>query len=140
MRLMKPITVVLADDAAVMRKALRRLLQAAEDIEVVGQAENGREAVELTQKLHPAVVVMDILMPRLDGLEATRRILRAVPSTKVIILSAHSEEAFVQYATEAGAVGYLLKQAPLDVLPQAIREVQEGRLYICHSDAKHLRD
>ena len=140
MRPMKRISVLLADDYALFRKALRKLLKDAEDIEVVSEAKNGREAVELTRKLHPAVVLMDIAMPLLNGLEATRRILSALPSTKVIILSAHNDDAYVQHATEAGAVGYLLKQAPLDILPQAIREVQAGHLYFLRSIAKCLRD
>jgi DNA-binding NarL/FixJ family response regulator len=122
------------------RKPTSTKTKDAEDIEVVGEAKNGREAVELTRNLHPAVVLMDIAMPLLNGLEATRRILSALPSTKVIILSAHNDDAYVQHATQAGAVGYLLKQAPLDVLAQAIREVQEGHLYFFRSIAKCLRD
>src|ERR1700690_3256787 len=108
---MNRITVLLAEDHQIVREGFRSLLQHEGDIEVVGEAETGREAVRLTRKLCPAVVVMDIAMPLLNGLEATRRIRKDFPDTKVIILSAHSDNAYVEQASGLGAAGFLLKQS-----------------------------
>src|SRR5437773_834775 len=119
---MEKITVFLADDHTVVRQGLRALLAAEEDMEIVGQAENGRQAVQLVKKLSPNVVVMDIAMPVLNGLEATRQITRAMPSTKVLILSSYSDEEYVQQLTEAGAAGYLVKQTAANDLIKAIHE------------------
>jgi DNA-binding NarL/FixJ family response regulator len=124
---MKRITVLLAEDHEIVREGLRTLLEAEADIAVVGEAETGRRAVALTRKLHPDVVVMDIAMPLLNGLEATRQILKAVPGTKVLILSAHSDDAYVEQVIAMGAVGYLIKQTSARVLSRAIREVHAGR-------------
>src|SRR5271165_3288599 len=107
---MKPITVLLAEDHQIVREGFRSLLKHEADIEVVGEAENGRLAVQLTRKLRPAVVVMDIAMPLLNGLEATRQIRKGFPDTKVLILSAHSDEAYVEQVAVLGAAGFLLKQ------------------------------
>src|ERR1035438_6482756 len=107
---MKRITVLLAEDHMIVREGLRKMLELEHDLEVVGEAQTGRQAVELVKKLRPAVVLMDIAMPLLNGLEATRQILKAVPATKVLILSAHSDDAYVKDATESGARGFLLKQ------------------------------
>jgi DNA-binding NarL/FixJ family response regulator len=137
---MKRITVLLAEDHTVVREGLRRLLEAEEDLEVVGEAQTGREALQLASKLRPAVVVMDIAMPLLNGLEATRQILQAVSNTKVLILSAHSDDAYVEEATDAGAVGFLLKQTSAHVLAKAIREVEKGNTFFSPSIAKHLRN
>lgn len=93
---MKPITVLLAEDHEIVRQGLRKLLEAEPDIRVVGEAATGRQAVTLSRKLRPAVVVMDIAMPLLNGLEATRQIRRDFPETKVLILSAHSDDAYVE--------------------------------------------
>ena len=108
---MKPITVVLVEDHTVVLEGLRALLKAESDINVVGQAQDGREALRLVQKLTPAVVVMDIAMPLLNGLEATRQILRALPATKIVILSAHSDDEYVDQVISRGAKGYLIKQS-----------------------------
>ena len=102
---MKRITVLLAEDHMIVREGLRALLEAEDDIEVVGEAENGRQAVALASKLRPDVVVMDIAMPLLNGLEATRQILKAAPATKVLMLSAHSDDAYVEQVMALGAVG-----------------------------------
>src|SRR5271165_2266145 len=104
---MKPITVLLADDNRIVRREFRRILELEDDLEVVGEAKNGCQAVAMVKKLHPALVLMDIAMPLLNGLEATCQILKAVPATKVLMLSAHSDDAYVEEATNSGAMGYL---------------------------------
>ena len=135
---MKRITVLLAEDHEIVREGLRTLLEAEGDIAVVGEAETGRRAVALTRRLRPAVVVMDIAMPFLNGLEATRQILKAVPATKVLILSAHSDDAYVEQVTAMGASGYLIKQTSARVLSRAIREVHAGRAYFSPAIAKRF--
>jgi DNA-binding NarL/FixJ family response regulator len=135
---MKLITVVLADDHMIVREGFRRLLEVEADLVVIGEAETGRQAVQLAAKLRPAVVVMDIAMPLLNGLEATRQIRKAVPETKVLILSAHSDDAYVEQAIESGASGFLLKQSPAHVLPRAIRDVQKGKTVFNASIARRL--
>src|SRR6266446_4528205 len=137
---MEKIKVVLADDHTVVRQGLRALLTAEGDIEIVGEAENGRQAVQLAKKLLPQVVVMDIAMPVLNGLEATRQITRALPSTKVLILSSYSDDDYVQQLTQAGAAGYLVKQTAANELLKAIREAQRGNAYFSPAIAKRLRD
>jgi len=137
---MKRITVLLAEDHMVVREGFRKLLEAEDDIEVIGEAQNGRQAVELTRKLRPAVVVMDIAMPLLNGLEATRQVRKALPDTKVIMLSAHSDDAYVDQAVAVGAVGFLLKQTSSHNLAVAIREVQKGNTFFSPSVSKRLHD
>ena len=137
---MQKITVLLADDRIVVRQGLRALLIAEEDIEIVGEADNGRQAVQLVKKFLPDVVVMDIAMPVLNGLEATRQITRAVPSTKVLVLSSYSDDEYVQQLTEAGAAGYLVKQTAANDLLKAIREAYRGNAYFSPAIAKRLRD
>jgi len=122
------ISVLLVDDHTMFREGLRILLQMEGDIELVGEAQNGRQAVALVEKLRPAVVVMDIGMPLLNGLEATRQILKEVPSAKILILTAHSDEAYLKNARESGAVGFLPKQASTYHLCRAIREVHKGQM------------
>lgn len=136
---MKParrITVLLAEDHTIVREGLRGLMEAESDIEVVGEATNGREAVAMARKLRPAVVIMDIAMPRLNGLEATRQIRQALPATKVLILSAHSDDAYVEKVTSLGAVGYLIKQTSAHFLAKAIREVVKGNTFFSPTIAK----
>jgi DNA-binding NarL/FixJ family response regulator len=137
---MKRITVLLAEDHMIVREGFRRLLEAEDDLDVIGEAQTGRQAVELTRKLRPAVVVMDIAMPQLNGLEATRQIRKAVPATKVLILSAHSDDAYVDQAIAVGAVGFLLKQTSSHDLSNAIREVQKGNTFFSASIARRLHD
>ena len=127
---MNPITVLLAEDHMIVREGLRTLLEAEGDITVVGEAETGRQAVAMTKKLRPAVVVMDIAMPHLNGIEATRQIMQARPDAKVLILSAHSDDAYVEAIMALGASGYLIKQIAAQVLPEAIRRVHQGWLVI----------
>src|SRR6266576_2512631 len=136
---MKQITVLLAEDHQIVREGFRSLLKHERDIEVVGEAETGRQAVQLTKKLRPAVVVMDIAMPLLNGLEATRQIRKDFPETKVLILSAHSDDAYVEQVTELGAAGFLLKQTSSDVLATAIREVQKGNKFFSPTISKRLK-
>jgi DNA-binding NarL/FixJ family response regulator len=103
---MKRITVLLADDNRVVRTEFRKILELEDDLEVVGEAKNGRQAVALVKKLRPALVLMDVTMPLLNGLQATGQILKAVPATKVLMLSAHSDEAYIAEAINTGAMGY----------------------------------
>jgi len=126
---MKRITVLLAEDHVVVRQGFRKLLEMEDDLEVIAEAEDGRQAVALVKKLRPTVVVMDVTMPLLNGLEAARQILQAVPSTRIIILSAHTDDAYVKDATESGAVGFLLKQASAHDLSEGIREVNKGNIF-----------
>jgi DNA-binding NarL/FixJ family response regulator len=138
--IMDKIRVLLADDHTVVRQGLRALLAAEEDIEIVGEAENGRQAIQLVRNLMPDVAVIDIAMPVLNGLEATRQITRSVPETKVLILSSYSDDEYVQQLTEAGAAGYLVKQTAANELLKAIREAQRGNAYFSPAIAKRLRD
>ena len=125
---MKTITVLLADDNTLIREGLRALLQLEADIEVVGEAGNGHQAVAMASNLVPDVVVMDISMPLLNGLDAIPRIRESIPaSTKVIVLSAHTEDAYIQQAKVAGASGYLVKQNTARMLPAAIRDAYQGK-------------
>jgi DNA-binding NarL/FixJ family response regulator len=135
---MKRITVLLAEDHEIVREGLRTLLEAEGDIAVVGEAETGRQALALARRLHPDVVVMDIAMPLLNGLEATRLIRKGVPATKVLILSAHSDDAYVEQVLAMGAAGYLIKQTSARVLSRAIRQVYAGRLFFSPAIAKRL--
>jgi len=135
---MKRITVLLAEDHEIVREGLRALLEHEDDIAVIGEAQTGRQAVKLTSKLRPDVVVMDIAMPLLNGLEATRQILQARPGIKVLILSAHSDDAYIEQIIALGAAGYLIKQTSHDVLSRAIREVQKGKTFFSPSISKRL--
>ena len=136
---MKRITVLLAEDHMFVREGFRKMLELDADLQVVGEAEDGRQAVALAKKLRPNVVLMDIAMPLLNGLEATRQVLKAVPSARVLVLSAHSDDAYVQNATEAGAVGFLLKQTSAHDVCRAIREVQKGNTFFSPPVAHRLR-
>ena len=135
---MKRITVLLADDNRVVRTEFRKLLELEDDLEVVGEAKNGLQAVAMVKKLHPAVVLMDIAMPLLNGLKATRQILKTTPATKVLMLSAHSDDVYVEEATNSGAMGYLLKQSCADSVCSAIREVQKGNIFFSPSIPSRL--
>jgi DNA-binding NarL/FixJ family response regulator len=136
---MKRITVLLAEDHQIVREGIRSLLKHEHDIEIVGEAESGRQAVQLTRKLRPAVVVMDIAMPLLNGCEATRQIRKAVPDSKVLILSAHSDYAYIEELAEIGAAGFLLKQTSSHILAKAIREVHKGNTFFSPSIVKRLQ-
>lgn len=135
----KPITVLLADDHLIVREGFRSLLRLDPAIVIVGEARDGREAVALTAKLNPSVVVMDIAMPLLNGLGATQQIITARPGTKVIILSAHSDDAYIERAIAVGATGYLIKQTSALILATAIREVHAGGAFFGPSISKRLQ-
>jgi DNA-binding NarL/FixJ family response regulator len=135
---MKRITVLLADDNRFVRKGFRKILELEDDLEVVEEAKNGRQAVAMVKRLRPVLVLMDVAMPQLDGLVATRDILKAVPATKVLMLSAHSDEAYVEEATNSGAMGYLIKQTSTDNVCSAIREVQKGNTFFSPSIPSRL--
>ena len=133
---MKRIRVLLVEDHEIVRDGFRRMLEFESDFEVVGEAENGRQAVAKSMKLRPDVVLMDIAMPLLNGLEAARQVLKALPATKVLMLSAYGDDAYVQNATESGAVGFLLKQTSAQEVCRAIREVHRGNQFFSPSISK----
>jgi DNA-binding NarL/FixJ family response regulator len=123
------ISVLLVDDHSLVRRGFRRILED-DGMKVVGEASNGLEAIRLANELKPKVVVMDLSMPQLDGVQATKEIVKDLPGTQVLILSMHSDDNYVRNALDAGAKGYLLKSA-IDVdLVGAIKEVSEGKRYI----------
>jgi DNA-binding NarL/FixJ family response regulator len=134
------IRVILADDHAVVRDGLRVLLEAQSDFEVVGVAANGRQAVRLVHELHPDVVVMDIAMPELNGIEATQQIHDASPSTQVLVLSMHSTTEHIFRALQAGARGYLLKDSAGADVVDAVRAVHAGRRYLGQKIASTVVD
>ena len=121
-----------------VREGIRMMLNLEADFEVVGEARNGRQAVALALKTCPEVVLMDIAMPGLNGLEATRQVLKSLPKTKVIILTAHNDDAYVNSATASGAVGFLLKQDSTQDVCEAIREVHKGRTFFSVSVSKRI--
>ena len=122
----------------IVREGFRKMLELEDDIEIVAEAEEGRQAVAMVKKFRPDVVLMDIAMPLLNGLEATRQVLKAVPTTKVLMLSAHSDDAYVKNATDSGAVGFLLKQTSAHDVCRAIREVQKGNTFFSSSVSRRL--
>ena len=124
------IKVLLADDHKILREGLISLLKKQRDIELIGEAENGREAVRKTLELKPDVVIMDIGMPELNGIEATKQIKAALPEVKVIALSIHSDKRFVTGMLKAGALGYLLKDSAFNELVKAINAVHDNKKYI----------
>jgi DNA-binding NarL/FixJ family response regulator len=132
------ISILLADDNAIVRQGLCSLLEAASDFKVVGQARDGHEAVELAQTLRPDVILMDIAMPVLNGLQATRQILAANPAAKVLVLSAHSDDEYIEYMNAVGAAGFLEKQTSSSVLTKAIHAVVKGHRVFSPAIAKRL--
>jgi two-component system response regulator NreC len=123
---MEKIRVFLVDDHTVVRQGLRRILESDDEIEIVGEAGDGRTAIELVQKLRPHVVVMDVAMPELNGIEATRQILKRVEGAKVLVLSMHGDDVYVRQALKAGARGYLLKDSEDLDLIKAVKAVRAG--------------
>ena len=135
---MSEIRVLLAEDHTIVRKGLRSLLDAEGTVTVVGEAENGRQAISQVEQLHPDVVVMDIGMPGLNGLEATRQIKKRFPDVKVLILTVHTGEEYILQILRAGASGYLVKQAAPTDLVQAIQAAHRGGIFLSPSISKKV--
>ncbi len=127
---MRRIRILLADDHAVVRQGFKMILSAQPDMEIVGEAGNGREAVELAEQLHPDIVVMDVAMPELNGIEATRRLSASAPHSRVVALSMHKDSVYVREILRAGARGYLLKDSPAPDLLAAVRAVASGEGFL----------
>ena len=137
---MKPIRILLADDHTVVRDGLRALLEREDDMTVVGEAADGRESIRMAETESPDVVVMDLAMPNMNGMEATRRILASTSCAGVVILSMHSDESSVLGALKAGAKGYLLKDSMRGEVIQAIRAVSEGRSFLTKKIARIMQE
>jgi DNA-binding NarL/FixJ family response regulator len=135
---MKKITVLVAEDHTIVREGFCKMLAFEDDLAVAGEAQDGRQAVVLAKKLQPDVVLMDIAMPLLNGLEACRQILKTVPGTKVLILSAHNDDAYVKNSAESGAAGFLLKQTSSHDVCRAIREVHKGKTFFTASVSRRF--
>jgi len=134
----KKISVLLADDHTVVRQGLRALLTAEPDIEVVGEAANGRQAIQLARQLKPAIVILDISMPQLNGLEAARQIVSEGLPSRLLILSCHADDEYVHQFARAGVAGYLIKQTAAQELIRAVREISKGNAFFSPSILKRL--
>lgn len=134
------IKVLLVDDHNIVRQGLRLIIATAADMEVVGEAENGREAIESARKLKPDVIILDMIMPMLSGVETTRQLLKAVPPPRVLVLSSYCEDERVKQLIEAGASGYLVKQSAAGDLLLAIRELYQGHGYLSPVVCKGVMD
>lgn len=137
---MNQITVLLVEDHTVVREGFRRMLELESDMKVVGEAQDGRQGVAMARSLRPDVILMDIAMPLLNGLEATRQVTKAFPGSRVLILSAHNDDAYVESAVEAGAAGFLLKQTSSHEVCHAIREVHRGKAFFTGSLGRRRGD
>ena len=135
---MKRIRILIADDHALVRAGIRALLEKQPNMEVVAEASNGREAIEFVRQLQPDVVLMDISMPDLNGLEAVRQLVKEFPGTKSICLSMHADEEYVWHALQAGAAGYLVKGGSLVELDLAVNSVAGGGTYLSPEVSKHV--
>ena len=135
---MNTIRLLLVDDHAIVRAGLRALLDSAGDIQIVGEAENGQQAVEAAERLRPDVVLLDLGMPLLNGVEATRQIAREVPRARVLILSSYSDEQHVRQAVAAGVAGYVIKESAGEQLLEAIRETANGGAFFSPALHSHL--
>lgn len=124
------IKIILADDHKVLREGLKSLLNQEEDIQVIGEADDGQAVVRLTRKLEPDIVVLDIGMPNMNGIQATQHIVAEVPDTKVLALSMHSDHQFVVKMLQAGASGYMLKDCAFEELVSAVRDIADGKFYL----------
>lgn len=124
------IHILLADDHTILRAGLRMMLNAQPDFEVVGEAQDGRQAIQEAQRLQPDVILMDITMPDMNGIEATRQIKKLLPETKVLVLTMHEHDEYVFQALRAGASGYMLKEAADTDLISALRVIQNGQFYL----------
>jgi len=122
--------IVIAEDYTILRQGLRALISSSPDFEVVGEAEDGHRAIDCVEKLKPHLVLMDLSMPRMNGMDAIREIRKRVPDTKIVVLTVHKTEEYIVSALQAGADGYVLKDATHDELMMAVRNVLNGRRYI----------
>ena len=127
---MSDVTILLADDHHIVRQGLVKLLEAESRFKVVGQASDGREAIRMAEELKPDIVVMDVGMPSLNGIEATRRVTHKLASTKVVILSMYKREEYAVQALRAGAMGFVVKESAVDELVQAVDTVMAGKTYL----------
>jgi two-component system, NarL family, response regulator NreC len=137
---MPPIRILLADDHTMVRDGLRALLDRQPDLEIVAEASDGRECIQLAEEHLPDVVMMDIAMPKMNGIEATRRILAANPAVSVVILSMHQDESYILQSLKAGAKGYLLKDSAREDVLGAIRAVAQGRPFLSSKVSRMLRE
>jgi DNA-binding NarL/FixJ family response regulator len=133
-----PLRVILADDHVLLRHALATLLDSRPDVEVVAEAADGHEAIEATEQWHPDVVIMDVGMPRMNGIEATRQIHARFPATKIVILSAYGDTAVVGEALAAGACGFIIKRSDIEELGLALRLISTGNIYVSSELAAHM--
>ncbi len=137
-KIFQPIHVILADDHTLVRAGIRALLEKLPDVKVIGEAGDGREVLNLVKAQPPDVVLLDIAMPGLNGLEAAERLARDFPTVRVIILTMHDNEEYVRRALKAGAVGYLLKKSATAELETALHQVLRGEVYLCREIAAQL--
>ena len=137
---MEKIRVLVVDDHAIMRDGIRAMLSVVDDVDVIGEAADGKQAVERVQEMEPDVVVMDIAMPDMDGIEATRRIQKKSPRVRVLILTQHDNKEYILSAIKAGASGYVPKRALGSDLVTAIRAVHKGQSFLYPSAARALID
>lgn len=136
----KPVTILLADDHTIVRQGLAKILESERDLKVIGEASDGREAIAKVEELKPDVVVMDIGMPQLNGIEAARRIKKRQPHTKVIILSMHSQERFISEALDLGASGFLLKNSNGVDIVRAVRAAMDGDTFLSPAVSRQVVD
>ncbi len=132
------ISVLLTDDHALVRSGIRRLLEDSKQVKIVGEAECGEESLQMTQELNPDVILMDVNMPGIGGVETCRRMLQRDPQQKIIVLTVHSEQTFPKRMLEIGAKGYLTKECGVEEMLEAIRQVHNGKSYIATSIAQQL--
>lgn len=135
---MSKISVLIVEDHTMVREGFHMVLKLEKDLEVIGEARNGREAISMATELRPDVILMDIAMSGLNGLEATRQLVKILPETRIIILTAHSDDAYVKSAVESGATGFMIKQDSTRDICHAIREVHSGGVYYSASVARRF--
>ncbi len=132
--------IVLADDHQTVRENVRMLLESEPDLQVVGEAGSGLEAVSTVERLHPDVLLLDLMMPDMSGFEVARTVRQSSPETKIVILTLHANAAYALEALEAGAMGYVIKHAGFEELLRAIRAVRDGRRYLCRPLSEEVLD